>query len=297
MGMKMLSVALAAIALGAVTVAPASAATGNDIIEIRSVAHGDCLQPDTPQPHAGPGVGACTGASNQRWEQIAVGGGRYLLRNLASTECVSTKFGSYWCDDEGADMFAELVPDASGAVRVKFGAEYMTGLTFGDGSREIWFPSFRGDPAEELWQVRVVGTTTPPADTKGQIVHIKSVDATYGCLYVTSDNQLMTLSLPCGKTEYQKFQRIELADGTTALRSLANGKCIAQNEQSPTRIEVLADCAADTTRHHWTIEPTKTGAARLFTGDHYLTPNSDRVFAYPRQRETNTWQLWELVAA
>ncbi len=39
----MLSVAPAAIALGAVPAAPASAATGNDIIEIKNVALGDCL--------------------------------------------------------------------------------------------------------------------------------------------------------------------------------------------------------------------------------------------------------------
>lgn len=292
----MLSVALAAIALGAVTVAPASAATGNDIIEIRSVARGDCLQPDSAQPHAGPGAGACTGELSQRWEVIPVGEGRQLLRNLASTECLSEKYGSYYCDDEAADMRVELVPDGSGPVRLKIVDEYLTGFTFSDGSRAFWFSGFSaGD--EQRWQVRQVGRTTPPADTAGQVVNIRTVDFTYGCLYQTTDNKLMPLQLPCGKTDYQKFQRIELGNGRTALRGLANGKCVAASASQPLEIEVVSDCSPDDVRQQWSIEPTMTGAVRIreASGERLLTPGDGWVFLYPRQN--NSWQLWELTAA
>ncbi len=292
----MLSVALAAIALGAVTVAPASAATGNDIVEIKNVAYGECLQAGQ-EPHASPVVVACSGASSQRWEVIPVDGGRQLLRNLASRECLSEMFAAYYCDDQGVDEFAAVLPHASGAVRIKFGDgdRYLTGFTWSDGRRDAWYPSFR-EHDEQLWQVRNVGTTPPPADTAGQVVRIRAVNfVEHGCISLTSGTRLVPV--PCADSPEQKFQRVELGDGRTAFRSVVNDKCVAVRETQPMDLEVVSDCAPDNVRQQWSIEPTRTGAARIrqAAGDQLLTPGSGWVFLYPRQ--SYTWQLWELLPA
>jgi hypothetical protein len=293
MGMKKLCVALAAIALGAVTVAPASAAEGNQIVEIENVAYGQCLQPSTPEPHSVIAFGDCTGAVSQRWELIGLGGGKHLLRNLASTECVSDKYGHYYCDDEEPEAQAEMTTDADGSTRFKFGEGYLAGFTWSDGRRDAWITSF-ANTDEQRWRVRQVGTTTP-VDTTGQVVRIRTLDFGYGCITLTNP---WLRPLPCVNAPEEKFQRIELANGSTALRSLANGKCVAAKAGSPHDLEVVADCAPDDTRQHFTIEPAKTGAVRIrhSADQRYVTPGYD-AHLNERMRDINTWQLWDLLPA
>jgi Cytolethal distending toxin A/C domain len=295
MGMKKLCIALVAIALGAVTVAPASAAQeGNQIVQIENVGFGQCLQPSTPEPHAQIAFGDCGGAVDQRWELIPVGGGKHLLRNLASNECVSDRYGHYYCDDEEVTAQAELVTAADGTTRFKFGDEYLEGFAYQDGRRDVWITRF-ADTAVQRWRVRQIGTTTP-VDTTGKVVRIRTVNDGYGCISLKNGSRIMPK--PCANSEEEKFQRIELANGSTALRSTVNGKCVAAKEGSTLDLEVVADCTPDDSRQHLTIEQTKTGAARIrYTADQrYFTPAYE-VVLYPRQRDINTWQLWELLPA
>jgi hypothetical protein len=295
MGMRTLSVALAAIALGAVTVAPVSAATGNDIIEIKNAAYGVCLQAEA-QSYNSPGAGACTGARGQQWEVIPVSGGKTLLRNLESGECVSQLYGSYYCDDEAPDQSAELVSDKPGTVRVKFGDWYIAGLTLADGSHTATKTYFH-DGDEQRWVVRTVGTTTPPADTANQVVRIRSAESGTGCIGLMNGAWLRTA--PCSDAPEQKFQRIELGDGRTALRSTVSGKCVATQQNTTLETDVLSDCAPQEARQHWTIEPTRTGAARIrqSADDRYFTPVGENVYLTTRRLHLNTWQLWELMPA
>lgn len=295
MGMKKLCVALAAIALGAVTVAPAGAAQdGNKIVEIENVAYGECLQPSTPAPHSQIAFGPCSGAPGQRWELIPVGGGKHLLRNLASAECVSDRYGHYYCDDEETTAQAELVTVADGTTRFKFGEDYLAGFTWTDGRRDAWITGF-ADTGEQRWRVRQVGTTTP-SDTTGQVVRIRAVSFDYGCIRV-SDGVWPLPTGPCVNSQEEKFQRIELADGRTALRSVANGKCVAAKDGSQYDLEVRADCAPDDARQHFTIEPAKTGAVRIrhSADQRYLTPGSDAHLAERERGAINMRQLWDLL--
>jgi hypothetical protein len=299
MGMKKLCVALVAIALGAVTVAPASAAEGNpaegnQIVEIENVAYGQCLQPLTPEPHSDIAFGDCTGAVDQRWELIGLGGGKHLLRNLASTECVSDRYGHFYCDDEEPEAQAELVPDVNGSTRFKFREEYLSGFTWDDGRRDTWITRF-ADTDEQRWRVRQVGTTTP-VDTTGQVVRIRTLDFGYGCITVQASSRLRPV--PCVNAPEEKFQRIELPNGSTALRSVASGKCVAAKAATGYDLEVVADCAPEDTRQHFTIEPAKTGAVRIrhSADQRYATPG---FYAHlkERMRDINTWQLWDLLPA
>ncbi|NUT52778.1 MAG: hypothetical protein HOV94_36650, partial [Saccharothrix sp.] len=103
---------------------------------------------------------------------------------------------------------------------------------------------------------------------------------------------------PCVDSPEEKFQRIELADGRTALRSVANDKCVATKDGSQTYLEARADCAPDDARQQFTIEPTKTGAVRIrhSAGDRYFTPSAD-VYLRVRHPDLTMWQLWDLLPA
>ncbi|MFJ5988531.1 RICIN domain-containing protein [Lentzea sp. NPDC092896] len=294
MGMKLLSVALAAIALGAVMVAPASATTGNNIVEIRSMAYGECLQAGT-EPHDTQIV-ACTGAEEQRWEVVLVDGNRHLLRNLANRECLSETFGFYWCDDELAHGFAVSMPDAPGAVRIRFGdgEAYLTALTWQNGERDVLIQS-PTDRAEQRWLVRTVGMTQPLPDTSGQVVRIRAADgARFGCISLTGSS---LVPAPCTDSPAQKFQRIEAAGGRTALRSVANGKCVAVASAQAVVPEVVSDCVPGEVLQQWSIEPTKLGSARLrqVAADKFLTPGTGWMFLTTHW--SDTWQQWELQPA
>ncbi|GHH51495.1 hypothetical protein GCM10017774_61970 [Lentzea cavernae] len=292
----MLGVALAAIALGAVVVAPASAASGNDVVEIKNVAYGECLQAAQEQ-HGSPLIVACDGGADQRWEVIPVAGGRQLLRNVTSKDCLSETYGSYYCDDEGVHSFAAILPQPSGAVRIKLsdGERYLSGFTWSSGARDAWYQPLR-DYDEQLWQVRAVGTAAPLPDTKGEVVRISSVQFDYyGCVSLTNGTGLT--NSPCADVPEQKFQRIELPDGRTALQSLANGKCVTVREGQSISLDVASNCSPEDVRQLWTIEPTRTGAARVrqSADGQLLTPGSNWVFLYAQQ--TGAWQLWNLLPA
>lgn len=291
MGKRTLCVVIAAIALGTVTVAPAGAAQeGNSIIEITSVAHNRCLQPEAASAHPALELGACTGAQNQRWEQIPIGDGSYLLRNLETRECVDAKFSlaGWWCDDQAATQYGQLVADRSGTVRIKYGELYADS-TFG-----VWPRDF-ADNDNQRWLVRQTGTTTP-VDTTGQVVRIASVNK-LGCVSVRAT--MFLEPKPCADVPEQKFQRIELGNGSTALRSVLTGKCMAVRQAGTSPVNVVPDCNPADVSQQWTLETNKTGATRLRVSadQRYLLPASPGIYAYARQTDNNTWQSWDITAA
>jgi hypothetical protein len=292
MGMKKLCVALVAIALGAVMVAPASAAQdGNDIIEITSAASGQCLQPGDASEHPGLAVGTCTGEQRQRWEQIPVGGG-HLLRNLATRQCLDGRFSlaNWWCDDEATTQYGQFVPDASGTVRIKYGELYA------DTSSGVW-PRDLADTDHQRWRVRKTGTTTR-ADTTGQVVRIENV-TNRGCVSVRDG--LFLEPKPCADVPEQKFQRVELGAGGTALRSVLTGKCVTWRSAASFSVNAVPDCDPADVKQQWTFETNKTGATRIRASAdaRYLTPASPSVLVYERQTSpnNNTWQSWYVTAA
>ncbi|WP_394616388.1 hypothetical protein JNUCC0626_43110 [Lentzea sp. JNUCC 0626] len=296
MGMKLLSIALGAIALGAVMVAPAGAAEdGNKIIEIKSVLYGECVQADKT-PH-NTTILPCDGSEAQQWEVVPVDGGRHLLRNVAlHRECLSEMYGFYRCDDEQPHGFITTEPAVSGSVRVKFGdsPEYLTALTWSNGERDVLITGF-GEPAAQQWELRTVGTTEALPDTTGQVVRIRSAEAsTYGCLSLSGTR---LLPVPCADVVEQKFQRIEV-DGKTAFRSVANGRCLSLGGASAVEPLVIGDCASGDVGQQWSIEPTRLGSARVRSAlnTEFLTPGDGWVFVTDT-RFSHTWQQWELVPA
>jgi hypothetical protein len=294
MGIKMLSVALAAIALGAVTVAPASAAEGNPVVEIVSAADGMCAQlqveaaPDWPRPV----LRSCTEAPAQRWEQIPAGGGKVILRSTTSRDCLEAGAGvnNFWCDDRSEYQQAELVPDAGGTVRIKYGDEYVENR-----HSSMWMARF-ADSDRQRWRVRQVGTTTPPADTAGQVVRIEAVALGYGCL--TVDDRSVPKPTPCADVAGQKFQRIELDGGGTALRSLANGKCLHAEDGAEVIVDALAECDTLDAGQSWKLDRNVTGAFRVRSGERVLTPGDERVWAAEEFPPTfMSVQIWHVTAA
>ncbi len=215
-----------------------------------------------------------------------------MLRNVATRECVDGELslGSWWCDDEATSQFGQLVAEPSGAVRIKYGELYA------DSSFGVWPRDF-ADTDHQRWQVRQTGTTTP-SDTAGQVVRIASV-TNKGCLGVRDG--LFLEPKPCADVPAQKFQRIELGNGTTALRSVLTGNCVAVAGPSGFSVNAVPACDAADARQHWAFETNKTGATRLRVAadQRYLMPVSTMMVVYPRQtgHTHNTWQSWDITTA
>jgi hypothetical protein len=290
---KVLSIALAAIALGAVTVAPASAAEGNPVVEIVSAFDGLCAQLKVEPARDGPRpvLRSCTGAPDQRWEQIPVGGGKVILRSTTSRDCLEAgaSVNNFWCDDRSDRQQAELVADAGGTVRIKYGDEYVQ-----NEYTSMWMERF-ADTDRQRWHVRQVGTTTPPADTAGQVVRIEAVALGYGCL--TVDDRSAFKPMPCADVAGQKFQRIELADGGTALRSLANGKCLHAPDGVEVLVDALGECDTPDAGQSWKFDRTATGSFKVKSGERLLTPGEDRVWAAEEFPPFIAVQTWHVTAA
>ena len=291
--MKLLGIALSAIALGAVMVAPAGAAEdGNKIIEIRSVLYGECVQADGLHNTT---ILPCDGSAEQQWELVPADEGRHLLRNVANGDCLSQAYGFYYCEEDQPHSYVAMPLDPSGARRLEFGDDkaYLRALTWSDGERDVLISTW-GEPTEQLWEVRSTGTKEPLPDSAGQVVRIRSAEARYGCL---SLNGTRLLPVPCADTPQQKFQRIE-NNGKTAFRSVANGKCVSLSGPDGIEPEVTADCAPGEAGQHWSVEATRLGSARLLNAinNEFLTPGDGWVFVTDT-RFSSTWQQWEMVPA
>ncbi|MFS8103023.1 RICIN domain-containing protein [Lentzea alba] len=294
MGMKMLSVALAAIALGAVTVGPASAADGNPVIEITSAVDDKCVQikfePKPEQPRLV--LADCTGAPEQRWEQMSVGGDKFVLRNLTHSGCVDTSVSLThdYCDDLYEYQHGELIPDGADTVRIKYGDKHFEH----NGFTSVWGSRFK-DTDHQRWRVRQVATTPPPADTAGQVVRMEVVGYDFGCLGVEGVPALKPM--PCADAPAQKFQRIELGDGGTALRSVVTGKCVEAEDGEEALVHALNDCDAAKAGQRWSVNRTAVGNFRIQSGERHLTPGGDTMAAMQRYGNAIGWQTWYVTAA
>ncbi|KJK45498.1 hypothetical protein UK23_26045 [Lentzea aerocolonigenes] len=290
--MKMLSVALAAIALGAVTVAPASAAPeGNTIVEIKSAAEGLCAdfgRTDTTYPT----LAACTGSAAQQFERIPTATGSYL-RNIGDGHCLDGYYTSVrekQCEpDVTAQRFQE-VPDSDGAVRLSTTGEHGTAFL------DSWLYPLYGevgmapDPARETqrWFVREVGTVPPPQ--LAAVIKIRHAEQGT-CLSdsKTATNELKPCDLASG------FERIDAGNGLVALRNQANGRCLALYSGEYVWMQT---CSITSAAQQWKLSDDALGNYTVSNGDRFLTPRRDNkgVMAVSFLG-IGLWQHWQLPAA
>ncbi|WP_143467276.1 RICIN domain-containing protein, partial [Lentzea kentuckyensis] len=219
MGMKKLCVALTAIALGAVTAAPASAAQdGNRIIEIRNVGHNLCID-NTPRDGYRPSVATCTGSPAQRYEVVPAAAGKVFLRSVEDGTCLdrlgqSLSLHPMACNVETTTQRAELVPDGPGIVKLRFQDRFAQVLYEDMGV--IFSDEDMGD--YEQWEIREVGVVPPP--TLASVVRLRNADSKT-CLTGSGTKPAMA---PCATELSQAF---ELGESGGVLRNKASGKCLA----------------------------------------------------------------------
>lgn len=287
----MLSVALAAIALGAVTVAPASAAPeGNKIVEIKSVADGLCLdfsRTDTSQA----GMSACTGGAAQQFERIPAAGGGSYLRNLGDGRCLdgyaSDVLEHRCAHDETGQRFQE-VPDADGTVKLststRFGTRYLDSVLFAsDGELIMIGASTR---TSQRWVVREVGVVPPPQ--LGAVVKLRH--AQEGTCVADSVEYINELK-PCATAP--GFERIDAGAGQVALRSQATGKCLTMWGTSAVLLE---DCDTAAAAQQWTLTGDELGNYTVSNAGRYLMPHGNHVVVFDEYSSTLI-QRWQLPAA
>ncbi|WP_112273191.1 RICIN domain-containing protein [Lentzea terrae] len=273
MGTKMLSVALAAIALGAVMVAPASAAPeGNKIVEIKSAAEGLCLDfSRTDTPYAG--LGACTGSAAQQFERIPTATGSYL-RNVGDGRCLDgyrVSVVEKRCEPDITGQRFQEVPDSDGAVRLS--ATGQKGTTFLD---SVLFPLYgelamSDDPARptQRWFVREVGTVPPP-----QLATVVKVRHAEQDICLSDSQKYMNELKPCDTAP--GFERIDAGNGLVALRSQASGKCLALFRSEYVWLQT---CAVSSAAQQWKLSDDELGNYTVSNGDRYLTPRDNQVKA------------------
>ncbi|MBM7859910.1 hypothetical protein JOD27_003716 [Lentzea nigeriaca] len=290
--MKMLSIALAAIALGAVTVAPASAAPeGNEIVEIKNVLEGLCLDFNEPATTR-PALTACTGSATQQFERIPAADGRgEFLRSVGGRWCLDGTF-SYWialrgnCDTDKAGHRFELEPQPSGSVKLKNQGEFIDAWSWrGRGELTMETPNSTG---YQDWQIRRVGVAPKPE--LAAVVRPKS--AGWGKC-VAEDGPVARITA-CGTTQRETYQRLDAGDGKVALRNSSSGRCLSTDEY----YEVdLVNCATGARDQQWTLVADELGRHRVrseLTGN-YLEETDGLAKAYPYYQ--GLWQKWELTAA
>lgn len=129
MGMKKLCVALVAIALGAVTVAPARAAqAGNKIVEIKSVSH-DLFIDMTRRYRVPFSLATCTGSTAQRFELVPVATGGGIVRSIADGSCfdsfmLAMDLRTFWCNTDYVSRRGELVPSGPGTFKLRYRGKF-----------------------------------------------------------------------------------------------------------------------------------------------------------------------------
>ncbi|WP_143035961.1 RICIN domain-containing protein [Lentzea fradiae] len=290
---KMLGVALAAIALGAVTVAPAGAAPeGNTIVEITNVANGLCLDSVAPIEHR-MSMSACAGSAAQRFERIpaSTGGGSYL-RGIDG-HCVG---GTYLLVEqqcartEAGQRFQEL-PDVDGTVRLATTTDAGTRFAdtyFYEGYREVIMATDDSPGPTRLWVVREVGVMPPPQ--LGSVVKLRS--ASKGTCVAEGQGEF-NLSKPCDIAP--GFDRLDTGDGRVALRSQESGRCL-QLLQFPETLVHLRPCDLASDGQLWKLTGDELDNYTVVNGEQYLTPFNGRVIATENFSQ-HVLQHWQLLPA
>ncbi|MGW6934904.1 RICIN domain-containing protein [Lentzea sp. NPDC054927] len=291
MGMRKLCVALAAIALGAVVAAPASAATeGNKIVEIRNVGHDLCVDL-TPQGRVSPSLATCTGSAAQQFERVPAAMGGEFLRAVASGNCLDRlqqgmELYLLPCNAEAASQRVQVLPVATGAVKLRFQDRFAQVLYSDMG---VLFLKDDGEE-NELWQIREVGVA-PPRQEPARVVRLKNADRTDACV---TENGVTAIMRPCAAAPGQSFRRVDLGDGRTGLRSTRSELCLANLRHSAVTLE---NCSATDAAQHWTFTVDELGnhkIANVSTARH-LTPASDGEVATFPYWGISLSQQWQLV--
>ncbi|MFC5054476.1 RICIN domain-containing protein [Saccharothrix xinjiangensis] len=266
---------------------PAHAA-GNEVLEIRGVALGQCLElaPDTGRLRVGP----CTGDAHQKWERVPLADGTFMLRNLGYPECL-WRTNSFTCDDEDIHQRVTFAPAGDGVVKV---VEATTGLVadtrINDSHGVVGVQSV--DTDHQRWRVTVLPEVVPPpVDTAGRLIEIRSTsDGT--C--VTNESSVLVKLRACAGTAGQRWRRVELGDGAFALRNESADRCL-QLYSRGSRVDTWDPCDVADPRQQWRLEGDPLGRHRLrnaHNGD-YATPLGDGVTTYQLSPGL-TWQKWVL---
>lgn len=283
---------LAAIALGAVVQVPAqAAASGNAVIEIKSVALRQCLQPGRVNDFDWLVLAPCSGSAAQQWELVPMRDSKLVLRNLGDRTCVNGWVGVLptKCHAEDADQHAELVPDAAGSVKLKYGRNYADTSSYKySGTLSAYSAS---DTDHQRWLVREVGETSTPVDTTGKVVSFRSFDEGT-CI---AENAGLASHLTCADDDRQRFQRVELGDGVFQLRNVASGTCIGKYG---VYVHLRTACASDDTGQHFRLDTDELGYSLIsHVGGEVLTPFSRNEVGSYRHDSGLTWQKWEVSVA
>jgi hypothetical protein len=299
MSRRSLGVALAAIALGAMTTVPAQAEpAGNTIIEIKNVYYGTCLQSAVVSGLGGTDLAPCDGSSAQRWER-AVGGGlgtnvSHVLRNAGTGNC-ATGWSSpyqYYCDVEDGEQNIRFEPAGDGTVKLRFvhqtyGTHYVTGMS----SNHVSNTGPSDDPAQR-WEVREVGRPTPPGDTAGQVIRLNSH---YRNQCAAADDQAAVVLQVCDASAGQRFRRVELSDGSFQLRNEEKGKCLVANSGNAS---ATGSCDPADEAQKWRFDTDSLGLLSLrSTRGGLLTatvePGTNTYLSAPwtRNRYTQKWEV------
>lgn len=288
----MLSVALAAIALGAVTVAPASAAhEGNKIVEIRSAAEGLCLDfSRTDTTYAG--LGACTGSAAQQFERIPTATGGSYLRNIGDGRCLDGHAATVLmvlCEHGITGQRFQEVPDADGTVKLsapgRFGTRFVDSVLY-PGYGQL--TTFEDSPRiSQRWLVREVGVVPPPQP--GAVVKLKQ--AREGTCVADSDTRLNELK-PCATAP--GFERIDAGAGQVVLRSQASGKCLTALGDTAVGLE---DCDTTAPGQQWMLSGDELGNYTVTNAGRYLTSWRNSHVKALEPWSVALTQHWKLPAA
>lgn len=289
----MLSVALAAIALGAVTVAPAGAAPeGNTIVEIKSAADGLCLDLSKPETLRA-GVSACDGSAAQRFERVpAVAGGGSYLRNIGSGTCLdgyNSSVTTWPCETVEAGQRFQEVADADGTVKLavagRFGTRFVDSYLFSlFGDVSMFEASTR---PTQRWLVREVGVVPPPQPG----APVKLRQAQEGTCVSDSVEYLNELRA-CDAAP--AFERIDAGGGKVALRSQASGNCLTVMPE-PSLAVKLENCDVARPAQQWSLVGDELGNYTIVHGVNLLTSGTNGRVVVFDPFETSLLQRWQLL--
>ncbi|WP_177320542.1 RICIN domain-containing protein [Lentzea waywayandensis] len=264
------------------TTVPAGAEpAGNPIVELKSVARGQCMTTGAPDPFVVETAG-CTGAANQRWEKVGLPNGQFFLRNIADRWCVDGQgsLATNPCDETDEYQRWELVTDASGATKLKLAISWPS---YADTS---WYDVLDlkiitdepQDTDHQRWVVTEVGSVSPLPDTTGAAVTLEN--SRWWAVELTDYCANGARMGPCPGSA---FQRVELGGGAFQFR--AGDVCLRPKPGARFDLDLLGDCATTDPGQQWRLEgPDVFGGHLVRNVDKgtYLTRVSDNLGLYAK---------------
>lgn len=233
----------------------------------------------------------CTGAATQQWERVAAPNGKFFLRNVADRACVDAEYSliAEACDETDRYQRWELVPDVSGAVKLKLGVSWPS---YAD---TAWYDMFDlkiipdepHDSDHQRWQVTDVGSVPSRPDTTGALVTLENSERADYC----------AAGGGMGTCPGSAFQRVELGGGAFQLR--AGAVCLRPKPASRYDVDLLGNCAATDTTQQWRLEGPDLFGGYLLRNvgkGTYLSPVSESLLLVEKEGfgKAPQWQRWIL---